>query len=78
MKIINRLSILILIAIGISSCAWYKGPDMMPDADASLDGSSLSESGPNTIDTLESMDDYGGSYADDGGNYDTTNFDNVT
>ncbi len=76
MKTVNKILILTLIATAISSCAWYKGPELMPDA--SLDGSSLNESGPNTIDTLESMYDYGGSYADNGGNYDTTNFDNVT
>ena len=77
MKTVNKILILTLIAAAISSCAWYKGPELMPDANASLDGSSLNESGPNTIDTLESIDDYGGSYADNGGNYDTTNFDNV-
>ena len=77
MKTVNKILILTLVATVISSCTWYKGPELMPDANASLDGSSLNESGPNTIDTLESMDDYGGSYADNGGNYDTTNFDNV-
>ena len=77
MKTISKFLILTLIAIGVSSCAWYKGPEMMPDANASLDGSSLNDDGPNTIDTLESADNYGGSYADDGGNYDTTSFDNA-
>jgi hypothetical protein len=78
MKIINKILILTLIAAAMSSCSWYKGPEMMPDANASLDGSSLNESGPNAIDTLESADNYGGSYVDGGGNYDTTSFDNVT
>ena len=77
MKTVNKLLILASIIVGMSGCAWYKGPEMMPDANANLDGSSLDESGPNTIDTLESVDNYGGSYADGGGNYDTTNFDNV-
>ena len=49
----------------------------MPDANATLNGSSLNEDGPNTIDTLESEEDSGGSYADNGGNYVTTGFDNV-
>lgn len=77
MKTINKFLILTFIVAGMSSCAWYQGPELMPDANASLDGSSLNDNGPNTIDTLKSMDDYGGSYVDDGGNYDTTNFDNA-
>ena len=77
MKIINRFLILTLITIIVSSCSWYKGPEMMPDANATLNGSSLNEDGPNTIDTLKSEENSGGSYADNGGNYVTTGFDNV-
>lgn len=28
----------------VTGCAWYKGPSLMPNANASLDGSSLNES----------------------------------
>ncbi len=44
MKTANKLSILTLVYIVMSSCAWYQGPEMMPDGDANLDASSLNES----------------------------------
>ena len=64
MKAINKLLILNLIETAMSSCAWYKSPEMMPDA--------------NAIDTFESGDDYDGEYdAYDGNNLDTTIFNNI-
>ena len=64
----------------VTGCALYKGPSLMPNANASLDGSSLNESsGPGFISTLKSADNYGASdtgFADDGGNYVVSGFDN--
>lgn len=77
-----KLGVVTFMALAISSCAWYKGPSLQPNANGSLDGSSLDEtSGPGFFSTLESADNYGAGdtgYADDGGNYDVLNFDNVT
>lgn len=60
------------------SCAWYKGPEIPIDANSSLDGSALNYSGPSAISTLDSADNNGGNFADNGGNFETTDFDNVT
>lgn len=65
----------------VTGCAWYKGPSLMANANASLvDGSSLNESsGPGFISTLKSADNYGTSdkgFAYGGGNYVVSGFDN--
>lgn len=81
MKTVLMLCFMAFIGITVSGCSWYKGPPLQANANGSLDGSSLNEtSGPGFVSTLESADDYGSSdtgYADDGGNYDVTSFDNV-
>ncbi|QLE79078.1 hypothetical protein FLM55_04740 [Francisella sp. Scap27] len=78
MGILNRFLILVIVISSLASCAWYKGPELMGSSDASLDGSSLNETGPNTIDMLKSGENSGGNFADSGGNFETTDFDNVT
>ncbi|AIT09342.1 hypothetical protein LO80_04740 [Candidatus Francisella endociliophora] len=81
MRTTLKIYIVIFTSIILTSCAWYKGPPLQSNANGSLDGSSLDEtSGPGFISTLESADNYGASdtgYADNGGNYVVSNFDNV-
>jgi hypothetical protein len=81
MKICLRFFVFAAVAMFVVGCAWYKGPPLQPNANATLDGSALDESsGPGFIKTLKSADNYGSGfdgYADDGGNYEVTNFDNV-
>ncbi|KEI34768.1 hypothetical protein [Allofrancisella frigidaquae] len=70
---------LLFIFVLLGGCAWYQGPELMPNANADLSGSELTETdGPGFISTLESADNHGGKYVDDSGNYNVTNFDNVT
>lgn len=78
MKTVSKSLILIVIVSSLVSCAWYQGPELMDSSDASLDGSSLNETGPNAIDMLKSGENSGGNFADNGGNFETTDFDNVT
>ncbi|AXA33127.1 hypothetical protein [Francisella adeliensis] len=80
MNIVNRFLILTIIVGSLFSCAWYKGPEpsAVDSSGTSLDGSSLGESGSNTISLLKSGENSGGNFADDGGNFETTDFDNVT
>jgi hypothetical protein len=82
MRVISKLYVITFVTLVITSCAWYKGPPLQPNANATLDGSALDESsGPGFFKTIKSAENYGASdtgYADNGGNYDVSSFDNVT
>ena len=71
----------IIIAAALTGCAWYKGPPLQANADADVSGSALNEtSGVNIFSTLKSGQKYGSGdtgFADNGGNFETTSFDNV-
>lgn len=80
MQVAIKIYLIGFFALLVTSCAWYKGPSLMPNANGSFDGSSLNESsGPGFISTLKSADNYGASdtgFADGGGNYVVSSFDN--
>ena len=81
MRVFTKFYGFVTIATLLAGCAWYKGPSLQANADANLSGSALNETtGPGFFSTLKSADKYGSGdtgYADDGGNFETTSFDNV-
>ncbi|AJI54826.1 hypothetical protein [Francisella philomiragia] len=80
MRVLVKNYFVLALALLITGCTWYKGPPLQANANGSLDGSSLNEtSGPGFISTLKSGENYGSSYtgyADDGGNYEVSSFEN--
>lgn len=81
MRVFTKFYAFSVIATLMTGCAWYQGPPLQSNANANLSGSALDEtSGPGFISTLKSADKYGSGdtgYADNGGNFETTSFDNV-
>ncbi|MED7787738.1 hypothetical protein [Francisella sp. 19X1-34] len=81
MRIFTKFYTFVIIAALLTGCAWYKGPPLQANADADLSGSALNKtSGANIFSTLKSAQKDGSGYtgfADDGGNFETTSFDNV-
>ena len=81
MRAFTKFYIFGIVVAALTGCALYKGPPLQANADADLSGSSLNEtSGPNIFSTLKSAQKTGSGYtgfADDGGNFETTSFDNV-
>lgn len=81
MRIFTKFYTSVIIAALLTGCAWYKGPPLQANADANLDGSALNETtGPGFFSTLKSGQKDGSGdtgFADNGGNFETTSFDNV-